>query len=102
MIISHSIFLRMKNFSNNSCRENKKKKAFYVQYFFFIMPFMTKYEKNIVQSNRQKTRIWLMPFACMIPKPINTNSDYVTLIAFPLQQWLYETASMLRYIGYST
>jgi len=26
----------------------------------------------------------------------NTNSHYATLIAFPLQQWLHERASMLR------
>ena len=30
-------------------------------------------------------------------KATNTNSDYVILIAFPLQQWLYEQASMLLY-----
>jgi len=38
-----------------------------------------------------------MRIVCMIPKPINAHPDYVTFIAFPLQQWLYETASMLRY-----
>jgi hypothetical protein len=38
-----------------------------------------------------------MHFVCIIPKSINKNSDYVTLTAFPLQQWLYKTASMLRY-----
>jgi hypothetical protein len=27
----------------------------------------------------------------------NTHSEYVTLIAFPLQQWLYVCASMLHY-----
>jgi len=27
----------------------------------------------------------------------NTHSEYVILIAFPLQQWLHERASMLRY-----
>jgi len=37
-----------------------------------------------------------MRIACMIPQPINTHSDYVIFIAFPLQQWLYETASVLR------
>jgi len=30
-------------------------------------------------------------------KATNTNSKYVTLIAFPLQQWLHERASRLRY-----
>jgi hypothetical protein len=34
--------------------------------------------------------------ACWIPKSLQTHSEYVTLIAFPLQQWLHERASMLR------
>ena len=38
-----------------------------------------------------------MRIACWIPKAINTHSEYVTFIAFPLQQWLHEPASMLRY-----
>jgi len=32
-----------------------------------------------------------------IPKATDTHSEYVTLIAFPRQQWLRERASMLRY-----
>ena len=28
---------------------------------------------------------------------LHTHSEYVELIAFPLQQWLHEHASMLRY-----
>jgi len=35
--------------------------------------------------------------ACWIPKATNTLSEYVIFIAFPLQQWLHERASMLRY-----
>ena len=36
---------------------------------------------------------------CMlsVPKATNTNSEYVILIAFPLQQLLQERASILRY-----
>ena len=41
--------------------------------------------------------IWLMRIACWITKSINTHSEYVILIAFPLQQWLHDRASMLRY-----
>jgi hypothetical protein len=37
-----------------------------------------------------------MRIACRIPKVRNTHSEYVTLIAFPLQQWLNERASVLR------
>ena len=32
-----------------------------------------------------------------IPKAKNRHSEYVILIAFPLQQWLHERALLLRY-----
>ena len=38
-----------------------------------------------------------MRIACWIPKVTNLHSEYVVLIAFPLQQWLHERASMLGY-----
>jgi hypothetical protein len=38
-----------------------------------------------------------MRIACCTPKTTNTHSEYVILNAFPLQQWLHERGSMLRY-----
>jgi hypothetical protein len=42
-----------------------------------------------------------MRFACWITKATNTHThthtQYITLTAFPLQQWLQERASLLRY-----
>jgi hypothetical protein len=38
-----------------------------------------------------------MRIACWIPEATNTHSQYVILIAFPLQQWLYQCASLLHY-----
>jgi hypothetical protein len=38
-----------------------------------------------------------MRIACCIPKATNTQSEYVILIVYPLQQWLRENTSMLRY-----
>ena len=38
-----------------------------------------------------------MCFACCITKATHIHSEYVTLIAIPLQQWLHERPSMLRY-----
>ena len=35
--------------------------------------------------------------ACWITKATDTHSEYVTLVAFPRQHWLYELPSMLRY-----
>ena len=51
-------------------------------------------------SARQATDINItrrMRFACRITKATNTHSEYVTLIAFPRQQWLHERSSVLRY-----
>jgi hypothetical protein len=40
-----------------------------------------------------------MRIACWLTKATHTrtHSEYVTLTAFPLQQWLRKHASMLRY-----
>ena len=38
-----------------------------------------------------------MHVACWIPKATNTHSQYVTLIAFPLQQQLHLSASLFCY-----
>ena len=53
--------------------------------------------KNIADPDRPQMTIWRMRIACWIPKATNTHSQYVILITFPLQQWLHERASMLRY-----
>jgi hypothetical protein len=37
-----------------------------------------------------------MRFACWITKATDTHSEYLIVIAFALQQWLRERASMLR------
>jgi hypothetical protein len=42
-----------------------------------------------------------MRIARWIPKATNTNSEYVMLIAFPLQHWLHERALILRYTLFS-
>jgi hypothetical protein len=38
-----------------------------------------------------------MRFACWITKATDTHSEYVIIVAFLLQRWLRERASMLRY-----
>jgi hypothetical protein len=41
--------------------------------------------------------IWRVRIACWITKASDTHSQYVILIALPLQQWLHEHASVLRH-----
>ena len=53
--------------------------------------------KNIVEPVRPQTTVRHMRIACWTTKATNTHSQYVILIAFPLQQWLHESTSMLHY-----
>jgi len=39
-----------------------------------------------------------MRITCWIPKATNIHLKYVILIAFPLQLWLHERASVLRHM----
>ena len=39
-----------------------------------------------------------MCISCWLPKATNTHSEHVIIISFPLQQWLHERASLLRYM----
>ena len=57
--------------------------------------------KNFVELDRPQMAIWRIRIACSTLKAAKTRSEYVILIAFPLQQWLYERVSVLRHT-YST
>ena len=41
--------------------------------------------------------IWRMRIPFWEPKATNTHSEYVIFTVFPLQIWLHQRASMLRY-----
>jgi hypothetical protein len=49
-------------------------------FFSKIVPFMRLYGKNIVEPDRR------MRISYWIPKAVSRHSEYVILIAFPLQQ----------------
>ena len=53
--------------------------------------------KNTVQPDRPQMTVWRMRVASYVPKATDTHSEYVILIAFPLQQWLLGSASVLYY-----
>ena len=40
---------------------------------------------------------WRMRIAVWVHKATHTHTEYVILIVFLIQQWLQESASMLRY-----
>jgi hypothetical protein len=65
--------------------------------FSEILPFCEVMWKNILELERPQMTAWHIRISRCIPKATNTHSEYVILTAFPLQQWLHECASMLRY-----
>jgi hypothetical protein len=46
--------------------------------------------KNIAEDGRSQMAVWHMRIACWILKATNTHSEYVIIIALPLQKWLIE------------
>jgi hypothetical protein len=52
--------------------------------------------KNIVEPGGPQLTIWGMRIPCWIIKAVNINSEFVTLVAFPQEQWLHERASIVR------
>jgi len=101
LITSHSVLVRMKNISNKTCRENQNTHFVFSDFFFENRAVYKITWKNIVERGRPQMTIWRIRIACWVTKATNTHSEYVILIAFPLQQWLQERASTLR-CTYST
>ena len=88
VIISHSVLLRMRNFSYKSCRKKAKHKCSLSITFFFENSKV--YEiiwKNILEPGRLQMNEWLMRIARWIPKAINKHSGYAEHIALPLPRW---------------
>ena len=54
--------------------------------------------KNMVKPDRPQTSVLRVHFACWIPKGAYTYSEYVIFVDFLQQQWLHESASVLRYM----
>jgi len=57
--------------------------------------------KNTVEQGRAEMTIWPVRFACSVSEvtQTHTHSEYVIPIAFPLQPWLQENASMLCFLS---
>jgi len=50
-----------------------------------------------MESDRPQMAVRLVRIANWIPKATNKRSEYVVVIDFLLQQWLYESTSVLGY-----
>ena len=96
MIIHRTVLLRMRNFSDKIY--NRENKGYILCSVTFFPANRAVYEitwKNTVDPERLQMTIWRMRIVCWKTKATKTHSEYVILIAFPLQQWLHERTSIL-------
>ena len=96
LIISRSVLLRMRNVSHKPCRENPNT---YVVLNNFLRISCRLWD-NVEKCCRtgQATYDDMTPAHCMPDNWVykNTRSEYETLIAFALGQWLHQRVSVLR------
>jgi len=96
-IISDSFLLRMRNVSHKSCRENQNTRFMFSNFFSENFAIYEMKWKNISELGRPQMKIWQMCIACWVQKATDECSECVILIAFPLQQWLHECASVSHF-----
>jgi hypothetical protein len=97
VIISRLIRLRMTNVLERRCTKNQYKHFMFSNTLFRKSCCYETMYKNMVQPDRPHSAIWCIRIACWIPTTINTHSEQVMLVPFPLQQWFQERPSSLRY-----
>jgi hypothetical protein len=99
-IIILRILFRTRNVPDKSCGENQALNFVMNNCIFFEnhTVYQIIWKKNGTAGQATDGNIiWRMCFACWINKATNTHSQYVTLIALEVPQWLHEHASVLRY-----
>ena len=103
LIISHSFLFTVRSISDRSCRDNQDTHFMFNNFLFFFF-----FRKSCRLWNNMGTYCragqltndsipCCMRIACCAPKATETHSEYVSRIDLPLQQWLHERASVLRY-----
>jgi len=90
-ITSRTFLPRMRNVSDNHCRENQNTHFMFNNCFSKIISFMRYCGKNCRAGQATDDTL-----NSGYPKTTNTHSEYIILIPFPQPQWLQERASMLR------
>jgi hypothetical protein len=66
-------------------------------FFAKIVPLMRWRVKSIVEPDSPQIKVWNMRVACWTSKAKITQSVYLILTAFPLQQSLHDRASLLHF-----
>ena len=99
MIISRRVLLIMRNISDKNCIGNQNT-HFMINNFFLgkLCRLWDTVGKKPAEPGRPQMTIWRMRIACCITEATNVHSEYIILIAFRLQQWLREPASVLELV----
>jgi len=99
LISSQLIILKMKNILDQFLEKIETRISCSVNFFPENRVISEIKGKNLVQPYTPPITIWRMHFAYQTTKAADTHSEstYVITIIFPRQQWLPESASMLRY-----
>jgi len=84
------------NSSNKICGENQNTQFMFNN--FLLCRYCHIMWKNTVELGKRQKAIRRMRFACWITKATNTYSEYLILIASPLQKCLHERVSILRHM----
>jgi hypothetical protein len=103
-IISSSFLHWIRNVSDKGCRVNQNILCSVTFLFRKACRFVDNWE-NIVEPDRPETRVWGMLIVCWILTATNIHSQYVILIAFPLngctrplQCYVYAYITLLNYV----
>ena len=91
------LFLERKIFQKNVVQKLETHILCSMPFFFENRPIYEIMWKNFIQRGRSQMIIWRKSVACWVPTATNAHTVFVILIAFQLQKWLHERASMLRY-----
>ena len=94
--LTHS-FLEWEMFQTKVVEKIKKHILYSIRFFFLNRAFCETMRKHTVLTSKLRMTIWCMRIACWTAKDADIHSEYVILIALPLQQWVHERVSMLRY-----
>jgi hypothetical protein len=89
----------MRNVADGSCRDNQNTHCIFNSFVLEIRVVYEKMCKNIVERGRPQMKIWHTNIAHWITKATNIQSEYVILIAFPLQLFLAKRVSVLLYMN---
>ena len=78
-------------FKCKDLRLNQNKRFVFKEFFsFHFAIYEIMWEKCGTAGQATDETVWRMSIARWIPRATNTHSEYVTFIAFQLQQWLHE------------